>query len=74
MIHSMGLPRWLSGKESACNSWIVMQEMQFDRGSGRSPGLEPDSPLCILAWIIPWTEETGELQSMGSQRVTQLSD
>ena len=23
----------------------------------------------ILAWKILWTEETGELQSMGSQRV-----
>ena len=23
----------------------------------------------ILAWRIPWTEETGGLQSMGSQRV-----
>ena len=23
----------------------------------------------ILAWRIPWTEETGSLQSMGSQRV-----
>ena len=23
----------------------------------------------ILAWEIPWTEETGRLQSMGSQRV-----
>ena len=23
----------------------------------------------ILAWKIPWTEETGKLQSMGSQRV-----
>ena len=22
-----------------------------------------------LAWKIPWTEETGRLQSMGSQRV-----
>ena len=22
-----------------------------------------------LAWIIPWTEESGRLQSMGSQRV-----
>ena len=27
----------------------------------------------ILAWEIPWTEELGRLQSMGSQRVTQLS-
>jgi len=22
----------------------------------------------VLAWRIPWTEEPGELQSMGSQR------
>ena len=25
----------------------------------------------ILAWRIPWTEEPGGLQSMGSQRVRQ---
>ena len=25
----------------------------------------------ILAWRIPWTEESGGLQSMGSQRVGQ---
>ena len=24
---------------------------------------------CILAWKIPWMEEPGGLQSMGSQRV-----
>ena len=29
----------------------------------------------ILAWEIPWTEEPGGLQSMGSQKSqTQLSD
>ena len=28
----------------------------------------------ILAWKIPQTEEPGELQSMGSQSQTQLSD
>ena len=27
------------------------------------------NPLCTLAWEIPWTEEPGRLQSMGSQRV-----
>ena len=27
------------------------------------------NPLHILAWRIPWTEEPGRLQSMGSQRV-----
>ena len=25
--------------------------------------------LCILAWIIPWTEETERLQFMGLQRI-----
>ena len=28
----------------------------------------------ILAWKIPWTEEPGGLQSMGSQSQTRLSD
>ena len=28
----------------------------------------------ILAWRILWTEEPGRLQSMGSQRVRELSD
>ena len=28
----------------------------------------------ILAWGIPWTEEPGRLQSMGSQSQTRLSD
>ena len=27
-----------------------------------------------LAWKIPWTEEPGRLQSMGSQSQTQLSN
>ena len=33
-------------------------------GSGRSPGEGHDNPL--PAWRIPWTEEPGGLQSMGS--------
>ena len=37
-------------------------------GSGRSPeGMATHSS--IHAWRIPWTEEPGGLQSMGSQRV-----
>ena len=43
----------------------------------RVPSLGWDDPLekemaahsCTLAWKIPWTEEPGRLQSMGSQRV-----
>ena len=36
-------------------------------GSGRALG--EGTTLCsILAWEIPWTEEPGGLQSMGSQK------
>ena len=38
-------------------------------GSGISPGEVNGSPLHILAWKIPWTEDPGKLQSMGLQRV-----
>ena len=37
-------------------------------GSGRSPGGENGKPLQFLAWKIPWTEELGGLQSVGSQK------
>ena len=35
-------------------------------GSGRSPGEGNGNLFSILAWEIPWTEEPGRLQSMGS--------
>ena len=61
----MGLPRWLSGKNLA-----AVQEMQVQSLGEEDPlekGLATHSS--ILAWKIPWTEEPGRLQSMGSQRV-----
>ena len=36
---------------------------------GRSPGGGHNTHSNILAWRIPWTEDPGGLQSMGSQRV-----
>ena len=36
-------------------------------GSGRSPG--EGNASSILAWKVPWTEESAELWSMGSQKV-----
>jgi len=41
-------------------------------GMGRSPGVGNGIHPSILAWRIPWTEETGRLQSMVSQRKTRL--
>ena len=61
----LGLPWWLSGKESASNA----------RDSGLNPGwgnpLEKGTAThsSIPAWRIPWTEEAGGQQSIGSQRV-----
>ena len=63
-----GLPWWLSGKEFTCNAGAAGD-------TGSVPGLgrfleEGMATHCsTLAWRIPWTEEPGELQSMGSQRV-----
>ena len=39
-------------------------------GWGRPPGGGHGNPLSILAWRIPWTEESGGPQSMRWQRVT----
>ena len=41
------------------------------RSLGREDPLEKETVThsSTLAWKIPWTEEPGRLQSMGSQRV-----
>ena len=53
-----------------------MQEMQV-QSLGREDPLEKEMEThsSILAWEIPWTEEPGGLQSMGSLKSqTRLSD
>ena len=55
---------------------LPMQEMQA-LSLGREDLLEKERAThsSILAWEIPWTEESGGLQSMGSQRSrTRLRD
>ena len=39
-------------------------------GLERSPGGGHGTHSSILAWRIPWTEQPGGLQSIGSQRVS----
>ena len=63
-----GFPQWLSGKESACNTGDA-GDLGSIPGSGRAPGEGTETHSSILAWKIPWTEEPGGLQAMGSQRV-----
>ena len=48
----------------------TMQETQVrPLGLGRSSGEGNGTHSSTLAWIIPWMEEHGRLQSMESQRV-----
>ena len=62
-VPDIWLPWWLSGKESACQC-----------GRCRFPSLGQEDPLeegmathsSILAWEIPWAEEPGGLESVGS--------
>ena len=48
----------------------AMQETQV-RSLGQEDPLEKEMAIhsSPIAWRIPWTEESGRLQSMGSQRV-----
>ena len=61
----MGFPDSSNGKESACNA----EDLGLISGLERFPGGGHGNHLSIVAWRIPWTEETGGLQSIGSQRV-----
>ena len=63
-----GLPRWHSGKKSTS---VQGMQKTWVWSLGQEDPLEEEMATCssILAWKIPWTEEHGGLQSMGSQRV-----
>ena len=69
------LSKWLPSG-SAVKDPPAVQETQ----ETRVPSLGWEDPLeeemathsSILAWRIPWAEESGGLQSMGSQSRTQL--
>ena len=63
---------WASLVAQMVKNLPAMQET-WDRYLGREDPLEKGmvSLSSILAWRIPWTEEPGGLQSMGSQRVGQ---
>jgi len=53
----------------------AMKETQVQSlGQGDPLEKEMATHSSILTWRIPWTEEPGRLQSIGSQSRTQLSD
>ena len=72
-VTCMGLPRWLSDKESACKAG----DTGLIPESGRSPGEEKSmaTHASILAWRTPWTEDPGRLTVHGvTKSLTRLSD
>ena len=67
-LPTLQLPRWLSGKESACQ-YRRCKRTGSVTGSGGHPGGGNGNPPQCLCWEIPWPEEPGRLQSMQLQRV-----
>ena len=61
----MGFPAGSVGKESTCNAGDTDSIL----GREDPPEKEMATHSSILAWRIPWTEEPGGLQSIGSQRI-----
>ena len=53
------------GKGSACN----VGDLRLIPGLGRPLEKGVATHSSILAWKVPWTEESDRLQSMGLQRV-----
>ena len=59
----------LAVKNLSANAGYI-RDMGLIPGSGRVPGGGHGNPLLpTLAWRIPWTEEPGGLQSIGSKRI-----
>ena len=64
----MGFPGGAKVKNPPANAGDI-RDVGLIPGLGRSLEKGMATHSSILVWRIPWTEEPGGLQSMGSQRV-----
>ena len=62
----LGLPGGSVVKNSPAKQEMQVQSLGWEHPLEKQTATRSS----ILAWEIPWTEEPGGLQSMGSQRVT----
>ena len=60
----LGFPGGSVVKNSPANAGDA-RDLSLTPGSGRSPEVENSNHSCIIAWKIPWTEESDGLWSMG---------
>ena len=69
-VRNIFYSEWASPVAQTVKNPPVMQETRV-RSLGREDALEKGiaTHSSILAWRIPWTEEPGGLQSVGSQSV-----
>ena len=67
------LPRWLSVKEYACIAGDLQEMWVWSLGQEDPLEWKMAGYSNILAWKIPWAEETGQLYSMGLQKVLDVS-
>ena len=69
-MKAVAINDWACLVAQKVNNLPAVQETRV-RSLGWEKPLEKEMATCssILAWEIPWTEEPGGLQSMGSQRV-----
>ena len=58
----MGFSDGSDVKESACNAGGIGLDLEYPLEKGMVTSSD------VLAWRIPWTEEPGGLQFLGSQR------
>ena len=65
LVCAGGFPGGSDDKASACNAG----DLGFIPGSRRSPGEGNSNPLQYACLEIPWAEEPGRLQAMGSPSV-----
>ena len=65
LFHWLSFPGGSDSKESTCNVRDRVQSLGWEDPLEKGTAIHSS----ILAWRIPWTEEPGRLQSMGSQRV-----
>ena len=61
----LGFPGGSDSKESTCSAETWIQSLGWEDPLEEGMATHAN----ILAWIIPWTEEPGGLQSTESQRV-----
>ena len=65
-VATNGIASFFFMKENPPANAGDIRDADLISGSGRSPGGGHVTYSSILAWRIPWTEEPGRLQSIGS--------